>query len=221
MRAWKPGAQTSTGKASSNEPGSADARAFRSAAEAEALALERRRAAGCGDRDCGGPVALVEFEPVSKTCCASASSRNSRRPRAGASRSAHSTGGLTDLEAEAGGIVIHGLEDPGEAPYAQVESLRVRISILGFFSPRILLRELEVLKPQIHLIVYPDGSTNQPHPKSPKKARQAGHARRCSICRPDTSPWSRAASTSTAAPRDLTLRSATCRWSSRPTMSRS
>lgn len=75
---------------------------------------------------------------------------------------------LMDLEAEAGGLVIHGLEDPGEAPYAQVETVRVRISILGFFSPRILLRDLEVIKPQFHLIVYPDGSTNQPHPQHPK-----------------------------------------------------
>jgi translocation and assembly module TamB len=91
---------------------------------------------------------------------------------------------LIDLQAQAGGIVIHGLEEPAEAPYAQVESLRVRISILGFFSPRILLRELEAFKPQVHLIVYPDGSTNAPHPKpaSPGKPvmdtlfdLQAGH----------------------------------------------
>ena len=92
---------------------------------------------------------------------------------------------LIDLEAEATGIVIHGLEDPGEAPYAQVESLRVRIGILGFFSPRIHLRELDVLKPQVHLVVYPDGSTNQPHPRTSTKPKkpvmetlfdlQAGH----------------------------------------------
>ena len=92
---------------------------------------------------------------------------------------------LMDLEAEAGGIVIHGLEEAGEAPYAQVERLRVRISILGFLSPRILLRELDVMKPQFHLIVYPDGSTNQPHPSRPRESKkppvetlfdlQAGH----------------------------------------------
>jgi len=76
---------------------------------------------------------------------------------------------LKNLEAEADGLVIHGLEDPGDAPYAQVERIRLRISILGFFSPRILLRELEVRKPQVHLIVYPDGSTNQPHPHNPQK----------------------------------------------------
>ncbi len=92
---------------------------------------------------------------------------------------------LMDLEAEAGGVVIHGLEDPNEAPYAQLENLRVRVSVLGFFSPRILLSELDVLKPQFHFVVYPDGSTNQPHPANPTKFRkpvidtlfdlQAGH----------------------------------------------
>jgi len=76
---------------------------------------------------------------------------------------------LLRLEAEAGGLVIHGLEAPGETPYAQADHVRVRISILGFLSPRILLRDLEISRPQIHLIVYRDGSTNQPQPRKPRK----------------------------------------------------
>ncbi|MFZ0744594.1 MAG: translocation/assembly module TamB domain-containing protein [Terracidiphilus sp.] len=72
-----------------------------------------------------------------------------------------------NLEAEAGGLVINGRESAGEAPYAQVGQLRVRLSLLGFWSPRILLRDLEVVHPALHLIVYPDGSTNQPHPQRP------------------------------------------------------
>ncbi len=92
---------------------------------------------------------------------------------------------LIDLEAEASGLVIHGLEDPGETPYAEVESLRVRISVLGLVSPRIVLRDLEVVKPEFHLIYYPNGSSNQPHPRVQKPANkpfldtlfdlQAGH----------------------------------------------
>jgi translocation and assembly module TamB len=74
------------------------------------------------------------------------------------------------LEADAGGLVIHGLEAAGEAPYARVQQLRVRLSVLGFWSPRILLRDLDIAGPQLHLIVYPDGSTNQPHPRKPRKA---------------------------------------------------
>jgi translocation and assembly module TamB len=72
-------------------------------------------------------------------------------------------------EAEMDGLVIHGLEGPNDAPYAQVERLRVRLSVLGLLSPRILLRDLEIYQPRLHLIVYPDGSTNQPHPRTAKK----------------------------------------------------
>ncbi len=78
------------------------------------------------------------------------------------------------LEAEAGGVVIHGLEDPSDAPYLQVERLRVGISILGFLSPHVLVRDLEVVKPQFHLIVYPNRSTNQPHPRNPRKSNKSG-----------------------------------------------
>jgi translocation and assembly module TamB len=73
------------------------------------------------------------------------------------------------LEADAGGLVIHGLEDAGEAPYAEADRLRVRISLRYLWSPRILLRSLIVDHPRLHLIVYPDGTTNQPHPRKPRK----------------------------------------------------
>ncbi len=76
---------------------------------------------------------------------------------------------LLDLEADVDGLVIHGLEAPGEAPYARVGHMRVELSVLGFFSPRILLNDLEIDRPQIHLIVYPGGETNQPHPLKPRK----------------------------------------------------
>ncbi len=69
------------------------------------------------------------------------------------------------LEADAGGITIHGLEGPDERPYAQIAELRVRLSILGLFSPKVELRSLEIVRPSFHFIVYPDGSTNQPQPR--------------------------------------------------------
>lgn len=76
------------------------------------------------------------------------------------------------LEAEAGGLVIRGLEAPGDAPFAQIDHARLRLSILNFFSPRVLLSDLEVARPGIHLIVYPDGSTNQPHPRKPQPSSE-------------------------------------------------
>ncbi len=74
-----------------------------------------------------------------------------------------------DLESEADGLVIHGREAANEEPYAQAGQLRGRLSLLGFWSPRILLRDLEIVRPSMHLIVYPDGSTNQPQPLRPTK----------------------------------------------------
>lgn len=70
------------------------------------------------------------------------------------------------LEVDAEGIVIHGLEPPTEAPYARIKALHVAVSIRGMlWSPAVLLRDLEVRQPEIHLIVHEDGSTNQPQPR--------------------------------------------------------
>ncbi|HEX4038542.1 MAG TPA: translocation/assembly module TamB domain-containing protein [Acidobacteriaceae bacterium] len=72
---------------------------------------------------------------------------------------------LTHLEFEADDLTIHGLEGPGQAPYAHIERLYVRLQVLSFFRPKIGLNFLEADHPEIHLIVYPDGTTNQPRPK--------------------------------------------------------
>ncbi len=74
---------------------------------------------------------------------------------------------FTHLEFEADNLTIHGLEAPGEIPYAHLDRLFVRLQILSFFHPKISLNYLEADHPVIHLIVYPDGSTNQPQPKHP------------------------------------------------------
>jgi translocation and assembly module TamB len=71
---------------------------------------------------------------------------------------------LLHFEAEADGVVIHGLEDPGDAPYAKIDHLRVVFSLRNLFSPTVRLRSLEIDRPSFHFIVYPNGSTNQPHP---------------------------------------------------------
>ena len=85
---------------------------------------------------------------------------------------------LLHLEAEADGLVIHGLEDPGEAPLARVERLRVAFSLSNLFTPgmstSVRLRRLEIDRPSIHVIVYPDGSTNQPQPRPARRPSKPG-----------------------------------------------
>ena len=73
---------------------------------------------------------------------------------------------LLRLEFEADNLTIHGIEGPGEIPYAHADRLFVRARIISFFRTKIGLSYLEADHPVIHLIVYPDGSTNQPHPKA-------------------------------------------------------
>ena len=72
---------------------------------------------------------------------------------------------LRHLAVEVDGLTIHGLEGPGELPYAHVDRLYARAKILSFVDARLGLDFLEVDRPAIHLIVYPDGHTNQPAPK--------------------------------------------------------
>ncbi len=72
---------------------------------------------------------------------------------------------LRHLSVEVDGLTIHGLESRGELPYAHVDRLYARAKILSFVDARIGLDFLEVDRPSIHLIIYPDGHTNQPAPR--------------------------------------------------------
>ncbi len=87
---------------------------------------------------------------------------------------------LWHLDIVADNLVIHGLEGPKEAPYLQVKRIEIRLQIKTLFeqtigvhmvndgdvASHIALNLLRVDQPQMHLIVYPDGSTNQPVPKT-------------------------------------------------------
>jgi translocation and assembly module TamB len=73
---------------------------------------------------------------------------------------------LIRLEFEADNLTIHGLEAPGEIPYAHIDRLFVRAKIISFFRAKAGLNLLQGDHPVFHLIVYPDGSTNQPKPKT-------------------------------------------------------
>ena len=83
---------------------------------------------------------------------------------------------LLHLRVEVDNLTIHGLEAANEAPYAHVDRLRAQIAILNLFtapfSPSIHLREAEITRPEFHLIVYSDGSTNQPHPRHPPTSKK-------------------------------------------------
>jgi translocation and assembly module TamB len=86
---------------------------------------------------------------------------------------------LRHLAIEADGLVIHGLEGPGEAPYLQVDKIELRVKLFNIFSyavgtavsSHVRLSYLGVDHPQFHLIVDKDGKTNQPEPKHPSTSK--------------------------------------------------
>jgi translocation and assembly module TamB len=87
---------------------------------------------------------------------------------------------LWHLSVEVDGLVIHGLEGPGEAPYLSADKIQVRVRILSFLAhatgtgiaSHIGLDLLRVEHPQVHLIVDKDGHTNQPVPKHPSTSTE-------------------------------------------------
>src|SRR6202046_363231 len=87
---------------------------------------------------------------------------------------------LWHLAVEADGLVIHGLEGPGEAPYLAADKILLRVQIFDFFthvagsgiSSHVRLNYLGVEHPQFHLIVDKDGKTNQPVPKHPSTSKK-------------------------------------------------
>lgn len=70
------------------------------------------------------------------------------------------------LTAEVDRFVVHGLEPTGEAPLLQTGHVRVVLEILSILELRVRPASVEVLRPLVHLIVQPDGSTNLPRPRT-------------------------------------------------------
>jgi translocation and assembly module TamB len=101
-----------------------------------------------------------------------------------------STGGRVELRGlrfdfwhlaiEVDGLVIHGLEGPGEAPYLSADKIQVRVKIISLLqhtanpglASHIGLSLLRIEHPQVHLIIDKDGKTNQPVPKHPSTSTE-------------------------------------------------
>ena len=87
---------------------------------------------------------------------------------------------LWHLAVEVDGLVIHGLEGPGEAPYLSASKVMVRLKIITFLehstgtglASHIGLNLLRVEDPHVHLIIDKDGKTNQPVPKHPSQSNE-------------------------------------------------
>ncbi len=63
---------------------------------------------------------------------------------------------------EAHDLTIHGTEPAGEVPYAHVDHLTAQIKIISLFEQQYGFDSLILDHPVVHIIVYPNGTTNQP-----------------------------------------------------------
>jgi len=74
------------------------------------------------------------------------------------------------LQVEIRDLTIHGLESADQIPLAHVDSVVARIKVISLLQTQFGFESLDLEHPVIHLIVYPDGSTNQPEPKFPRSS---------------------------------------------------
>jgi translocation and assembly module TamB len=92
------------------------------------------------------------------------------------------TGGRVELDSihvvpfhfqlEVRNLTIHGRERPGEVPYAHVDSLMAQIKILSLARTELGLNYVVLDHPVIHIIFYPDGTTNLPEPQVKQISQQ-------------------------------------------------
>jgi len=69
------------------------------------------------------------------------------------------------LRVDARNLIIHGRETPDQAPFLRVDRLQAEMKIISLLSTTIGLHSLALEHPVVHVIVYPDGSTNVPEPQ--------------------------------------------------------
>src|SRR5438270_13747477 len=75
------------------------------------------------------------------------------------------TWNLSTLHFEALNVTIHGREAAGEVPYAHADRIGVDVKIVSFFTRKISLENAAIDGFVLHLMIYPDGTTNQPSPQ--------------------------------------------------------
>jgi len=62
-------------------------------------------------------------------------------------------------------LTIHGREAASEVPYAHVDRLVARVKLISALGAEFGFSSLVLDHPVVHIVLYPDGTTNQPAPK--------------------------------------------------------
>lgn len=68
-------------------------------------------------------------------------------------------------------FVLRGKEPESEAPLARVSSIQARVRVLSLFARRAYLEMLHVERPDIRIVIFPDGTSNIPGPKVKREGK--------------------------------------------------
>lgn len=68
------------------------------------------------------------------------------------------------LRIDARNLSVHGREPADQVPYLHIDRLQAELKIISLLSTTVGLHSLVLEHPVMHIVFYPDGSTNQPSP---------------------------------------------------------
>jgi len=68
------------------------------------------------------------------------------------------------LEVRVGPVVLHGKESASEPPFVRVSSVTAGLRIISMMERKVDLAYLNIDRPQVRIVFYPDGSNNIPEP---------------------------------------------------------
>lgn len=75
------------------------------------------------------------------------------------------------LTAEVSPFVLHGTEPAGAPPLFRADLVRVGLKIISMLRRRVDIESLAIARPDLRILVTPDGRTNFPHPRIPHRGR--------------------------------------------------
>lgn len=75
------------------------------------------------------------------------------------------------LRAEVADFVLHGKESREEPPLFSADSIAIDFRVLSFVRRDIVLTRVTLRRPELNIVVYPDGSTNLPEPAVKREHR--------------------------------------------------
>jgi translocation and assembly module TamB len=76
------------------------------------------------------------------------------------------------LRVDARNLTIHGREASDQAPFLRVDRVQAELKVISLLSTTVGLHSLALEHPVVHLIDYPDGTTNAPVPQASLSSNQ-------------------------------------------------